>query len=420
MVRNALGTTAGTSGYSVFLDVNGDGMIISNDRIIVRNQLGMQLPDGVPVVPQSLVASGTSQAIAPAETPSTPPTTEQITLVEEGPMLTEISETNTVIAAPVVAEQTTSIEESSAITEPTASVPVIATSAIDQMTPSEGTLATTDISATSSVIAPSVTEHISSIEDKPSITEIPDADPVAVIPAAQTQTVLQIVNAATTTTAAAVLEDNNLPTNLLSQTATLFIDESNPVALSTVPPAPELLSTVAANANPIPALTVDQSQPNITLEKTHLPPTFSTTFSTSTNLNFLSPWTLYPSAIDRALSDLNGSRLESFGTLDQTLEIGKLSSEQAQAAKEDFSTQLRTHLVQQVFKTIQKDKATEISDMFSPGFTIGLPESKIGIEILDESLMQISDELEENFTNLVKVPAKPGIHLRGESNHIIA
>ena len=392
MVRNALGTTAGMPGYSVFLDVTADGMVISNDRIIVRNQLGVQLPDGEPVVPQSLVASGTSQAIAAAETPPNPPATEQITTIEEGPTLTEISETNTVIVAPIVAEQTTSTEESSAITETTASVPVIASSTTEQMSPTEET---------------------------PSIIELPEADPVATTPTAQTQTVLQTVNAATATTTA-VLEDNNLPTSASSQTETFVIDESNPVAVSTVPPLPSLLSSISAIANPIPAPMVGQLQSNLSIERTPTLSTLSTSPSISTNLNVLSPWTLYPFATDRAISDLNGSRLESFGTLDQTLESGRLTSEQSQLPKSDFSMQLRTHLVQQVFKTMQKDKATEISDRFSPGFTMGLSESKNSIETLDESLMQISDELEESFTNLAKVPVKLGIHRRGESNRIIA
>jgi carbonic anhydrase/acetyltransferase-like protein (isoleucine patch superfamily) len=334
MVRNALGTTTGTSGYSVFLDVTGDGMVISNDRIIVRNQLGMQLPDGEPVVPQPTVASGISQAIAAAETSSTPLATEQITPIEKSQSIIDIPETNTVI----------------------------------------------------------------------------------VTPAAQIQTVLQIVNA--TTVPPAISEDNNSPTNLTSQIVPLVKEKSNtnPVALLTLPVAQESASTMFAIASPPVDSMVDNLSPNIPVEKTSV----LSTVSALTDLNIFSPWTLYPSAVDQALSDLSRSKLETSGPLDQTIQIGRSTSEQYRALEENPPEQLGPHLVQQVLKDIEKEKAKKISDMFSPYYTSHRSESTDSTETLSESLMQVSQELEDGFMNLVNVPLKKGFHSRRESKHIFA
>lgn len=79
LVRNAQNFSPGTTGYSPFYDVNGNGQILGSDVTLVRNNQGLSLPTTEPVVPQSIVTSVKRPLLAVA---AAAPTKSKLKLVD--------------------------------------------------------------------------------------------------------------------------------------------------------------------------------------------------------------------------------------------------------------------------------------------------------------------------------------------------
>ena len=101
LLRNALGTVAGHPGYSPLMDLDGNGMVISNDLVLLRNRLGTTLPDGEPVLPEPPAGQGFS---APFD------------LLPTVPNATEPAETGRsaegLLSAPAMVEEETAVDSS--------------------------------------------------------------------------------------------------------------------------------------------------------------------------------------------------------------------------------------------------------------------------------------------------------------------
>ena len=300
-VRNKQGTTAGTLGYSIFMDVNGDGMIISNDLVKVRNQLGIQLPEGEPVVPLGMLA---------AEIQLAPLTVVQITPIETVPSTIGISSASLV------------------------------------------TLAT-----------PTPTQAFTSAM-------LPIASPLSAI----------------------------------------GMSSASLVTFAIPAPTQAFTSAMPPMASPLTDSKVDNLQSSFSFVKPPIP----STVSTLVNQNLLLPWILYPFAVDRALSDLSRSKLETPGQVARTINTDSSTAVNSRFLDEKSSTQLPGHLIQHIFKDIQKDKTTNISEIFSLYYTRCESESTRGIETWNESLAQISQELEDNFADSEMLLTENGFHFRKE------
>jgi GH25 family lysozyme M1 (1,4-beta-N-acetylmuramidase) len=192
--------------------------------------------------------------------------------------------------------------------------------------------------------------------------------------------------------------------------------DSNLVALLNSVMAQASSSVVLAMASPLAVLKMDDLQSNIYIANTpalSTEPPFAST-------NVLSPWILYPFAVDQAISDLNHSKLQTPRQVARSINISPSTAANFRALEEKPSELLQPHLVQQVLKDTQKTKTIRIADKLSPYYNRRKTEPTNSIETWNESLTQISQELEDSFTDTEMFLAEPGFHFRKESRHDIS